>query len=163
VADWFALNYFAMIRSADLFGFLGAPCFWFPVFSVGCVAECLEPFFANHLCWSVVVPSAAVLFDGSMAESCLVLEGNFLKLNLASFVEHLITLFLFAVLVLSYKCIKANLDIFMPALPLFIFLNMVYSFVLCTANSSIIKYFFIWTVIYVDSFAPMFFIIVGKT
>lgn len=50
VADWLALDYFAVIGSADLFGFLCAPCFRFPVVSVGCVAESLKPFLANPLC-----------------------------------------------------------------------------------------------------------------
>lgn len=91
------------------------------------------------------------------------LKRNFLKFNLATFVEDIITFFLLAVLILRDKSVITDLHIFMPALSLFIFLNMVYSLILCTANSAILKCFFIGTVIDVDGTAAVFIIMVWKT
>lgn len=161
VADWLALNNFAIIRRANLLGLLGAPGGWFPILVICCVAEGLEPFLANLLGIRLVA-APAVLMDWCVAESSFVLKWNFLELNFAVLVEHFITLLLLAVDVLGDECVVANLHIFMPALFHFIFFNVVYGFILCTANSSICESFFIGAVVNVDSTTTVVLIMMRK-
>jgi len=161
MADWLSLNNFTIIRSTNFLGFLVAPGCRFPILIVCCITEGLEPFL-THLLGVPVVPARAVLFDWCVAESCFVLERNVLELNFAALVEYLVTFLLLAVFVLRYECVVANFNIFMPALfPLF-FLNMILSFVLCTANSSIRERFLIGTVVDVDRTTTMIFTVMRK-